>query len=208
MIIENVIQNTEQWHMARLGVATASEFSSVCTNTGKASSSAATYRKTLFNEWLSQNYKRGFYGRAMEHGHVSEGQARLEYAMLYCPPGVEVTQPGFCYMDETRMVGCSPDGLVGDEGGLELKCPDPYTHWEYLKAGKLPTIYNAQVQGSMLVTGRPWWDFVSYCENAKMFRLRVYRDEEYILTLHAMLNIFIQQVLADREAFIKSGFMI
>ena len=97
---------------------------------------------------------------------------------------------GLCYLDEHRNFSCSPDGLVGEDGGLEIKCPLIHTHVEYLLDGKLPTKYVQQVQGSMLISGRKWWDFMSYYPGLKPLVVRVERDEKFIAKLKDELNKF------------------
>ena len=79
--------------------------------------------------------------------------------------------------------GVSPDGLVGADGGLEIKCPAPSTHVKYLRDGKLPVAYKQQVMGCLWITGRSWWDFVSYHESMPALLIRVERDEDYIKAL-------------------------
>ena len=72
-----------------------------------------------------------------------------------------------CYKGEDKLVACSPDGLIGDNGGLEIKCPSQGVHVEYLLSGKMPTKYTLQVQGFLYVTGREWCDFMSYHPSMK-----------------------------------------
>jgi hypothetical protein len=79
--------------------------------------------------------------------------------------------------------GASPDGLVGDEGGIEIKCPLPHTHVSYLRAGDVPSKYIPQIQGCLWITGREWWDFMSYHPAMEDLIVRVYRDEAYIKKL-------------------------
>ena len=110
----------------------------------------------------------------------------------------EVQQVGFCLEDGGRY-GCSPDGLVGDDGLVELKNPQGKTAVEYLLKGELPTTYFQQVQGQLLVTERAWCDFVSYYPGLPLLVLRVARDEEFIGKLESELAIFCQELDAICE---------
>ena len=98
--------------------------------------------------------------------------------------GYVVTESGFIQHPEYPFAGCSPDGLIASDGGLEMKCPKSSAiHLERFISG-VPDEYMPQVQGCMWVTGRQWWDFVSYDsrmpESHRMLRIRVKRDEEFI----------------------------
>jgi hypothetical protein len=87
-----------------------------------------------------------------------------------------VVEVGLCLHDEFEC-GASPDGLVGDDGGLEIKCPLPHTHVSYLRAGDVTGKYIPQIQGCLWITGREWWDFMSYHPAMEDLIVRVYRDE-------------------------------
>lgn len=136
----------------------------------------------------------GYVSKAMREGIMREPEARSWYA-LEC--NLEVQRVGFIESDCGRY-GCSPDGLVGEEGGLELKCPTPPVHAEYLIEGTLPLAYMGQVHGSLIVTKRPWWDFVSYCHGMDPFRLRVTRDS-FTDALEAELENFWVKLQAALE---------
>ncbi len=109
----------------------------------------------------------------MQYGVDTEPEARRWYAL---ERDTDVKQVGFCLSDDLRF-GCSPDGLVGEDGGLELKCPLLKTHAEYLDDGGLPLEYVPQVHGSLIVTGRKWWDFMSYAPGLKPLLIRVFPDD-------------------------------
>jgi dihydrofolate reductase len=99
----------------------------------------------------------------------------------------EVTEVGFC-MHDTLRCGVSPDGLIGDDGGIEIKCPKPSTHVKYLRKGTLPSEYKAQVMGCLWITGRQWWDFMSYHPQMPNLLIRVHRDDEYINQLERLVT--------------------
>ena len=114
--------------------------------------------------------------KAMEKGTEREQMARSAYEI---ETGNIVQQVGFIEYKRNRMVGASPDGLVLDDGGIEIKCPEPLKHTMTLLYG-MPKDHIAQVQAGMMVTGRMWWDFVSFCPEHKRFPFyveRVARDD-------------------------------
>jgi len=176
MRFHNVDQKSEEWIKLRLGVPTASDFDKIMTPKKMELSKSATklaYR--LIGEKLSPylpERAESYMSRAMEWGVQTENEARALYAM---ETDLVITNGGFCMTDDGHF-GCSPDGLVGDEGGLELKCPEAGTHIEYLCNGVLPDEYKPQVHGQLIVTGRKWVDFMSYSINLPPFVVRVTPD--------------------------------
>lgn len=155
-------QYTPEWWDARRGIPTCSQFHRIITPvTEKLSSGADDYIHELIGQRICHTPE--FFTdrpttRDMEHGSAIEPEARRAYEFFRA---VEVKEVGFVLHDSKRYGG-SPDGLVGDDGGLELKCPQMKTHVKYLIEQKLPDEYKAQVHGLLIVTGRPWWDFMSY----------------------------------------------
>jgi len=123
--------------------------------------------------------------KPMLHGLECEPESRAWYALM---TDEDVKQIGFCTTDCGRF-GASPDSAVGDEGGLELKCPMPKTHLSYLLGNKLPDDYKAQVHGQLVVTGWKWVDFVSYARGLPPFKIRVEPDE-YTEALRSALEQF------------------
>jgi len=199
-------QGSDEWRMARLGLATASRFADVMA-TLKSGGEAATrrnYRTELVVERLTYKPTESFLSRPMQIGIEREPLARGEYEALM---GCAVQEVGFVLHPEFEC-GASPDGLIGLNGGIELKCPTVGVHFDYLKlpAGECPSEYRWQVQGAMWLTGRLWWDFVSYCPEfppeLQLIRRRVLRDESAIDKLEAGVKAFMQEVRAD-EAFAR-----
>lgn len=174
MIILDHAQGTPEWHAARRGIPTASEFGRIVTpKTGKLSASADGYIADLIDEIARPDAERGWAGnRHTIRGTELEPEARDWYGLI---AEGDVRQVGLCLTDD-RLAGCSPDALVGDDGGLEIKAPDGPTHVRYLRAGVLPDDYRPQVHGSLVVSGRAWWDFVSWCPPYRPLLVRVYRD--------------------------------
>ncbi len=179
-------QQSLEWFAARLGIPTASSFSKIITSKGEPSKQAQGYLYTLAAERISGIREQSFSSAATEEGVRREEESRLVYSML---KEVEVEQVGFCLEDNERW-GCSPDGLVGDNGLVEFKNPTGKVAVEYLLANKIPTKYFVQVQGQMFVTGREWTDFVSYYPGLKPLIIRVNRDEEFIAKLEKELTEF------------------
>jgi len=199
IIITDIEQGTEEWHDLRKGIPTASNFGNIITPTGKKSTQDKKYLFKLVAESIL-GHQDSYKNEAMEHGNDTEALARLEYEM---DTGAIVDQVGFVFFDKLKDVGCSPDGMIenaAEQGGVEIKCPLPHTHVSYLLGKKLPTVYVPQVQGSMWVTGRSWWDFFSYCEGLPNFRIRVERDEEYIKLMAEMVAMFVADLKLAKGA--------
>jgi len=179
-------QRTPEWYASRMGIPTASSFDKIITPKGELSTQRTKYLYKLVAEKLSGTVEETYINLAMQHGIDTEDEARKVYELVTLN---DVEQVGFCLSDCERY-GASPDGLVGDDGLLEIKCPKAETHIEYLLNGKLPTAYFQQVQGQLLVTGRKWCDFMSYYPNLKPFIVRVERDDEFLSKLEQALIDF------------------
>lgn len=195
-IIESIEQGTQEWLELRLGKVTASKFSEVMTNGrgGKPSATAKSYMIKLVAEILRGQPMPFFENDAMRWGTETEPQARAMYELKN---DVDVKEVAFVELNE--FVGVSPDGLVGDEGLLEIKCPNTETQIKrFLDGVGLPKEYEAQVQGQLWVTGREWCDFVSFDPRidveASYIQTRVYRDEEYIAKLEEKVTAFVEEM--------------
>jgi hypothetical protein len=171
-------QKSAEWWDLRRGVPTASAFDRILTPT-KAQPSAA--QDAYIAELISERSEfvppfvvrdGGFLTDEMAEGIRREPEARSWYAMQ---TDGDVRQVGFVLSACGRW-GCSPDSLVGEDGGLELKNPAPATHVQYLLAGGLPVEYKCQVHGQLIVTGRKFFDFVSYCPGFAPLLVRVEPD--------------------------------
>ena len=175
-------QGSDEWLAARLGVPSASNFGKVVSPTGKLSASKKGYMLDLLAERLTGESTSFTSNAWMDRGTELEPEAANLYEFM---TDSECEEKGFL-LDDSGKFGASPDRIVG-EGGLEIKCPKPATHVEYLLAGKAPTKYLPQIQGCMLVTGAKWWDFMSYCPGIKPLIVRVKRDEDYLAKLESEL---------------------
>lgn len=191
MKLHNVQQGTPEWLELRLGLPTASEFHNLITPLWKTKTGEGpnTYLCRKIVEKVCRHIDEDFGGGfAMEQGFILEHEAIPWFEFAH---DVAVERVGFCTTDDGR-VGCSPDGLIGEDGGIEMKCPLPHTHLKYLLAGTLPADYAAQVHGSMYVTGRPWWMFVSYSRKFPALVIKVERDEKIQAAIHEALTGFLK----------------
>lgn len=176
MNVLDVKQGSEAWFAARRGIPTASRFDQIITPAkGLPSSSQGKLIDELLAEALlpASNEPQRM-TEDMRSGMVLEAEARCAYELGHTLQPVK--EVGFV-LHESGLFGGSPDALVGDAGGVEIKCPNGTTHIGYVRAGVLPADYRCQVHGYMAVTGRPWWDFFSYHRGLEPFFLRVGRDE-------------------------------
>jgi hypothetical protein len=200
MRINNHEQGSQEWLESRLGRPTASNFGKLLTPTGKASSSADSYINELIAQKITGELPEFYTNSAMERGNELEPAAKALYELSN---DVEVVEVGLCLHD-TLECGASPDGLVGDDGGIEIKCPLPHTHVAYLRDGKIPSKYIPQVQGCLWITGREWWDFMSYHPAMEDLIVRVYRDEEYIKLLAAAVTSAVETIETQSQKWRKS----
>lgn len=188
LILDGIEQRSEEWYKIKAGIPSASNFDKIITAKGTQSKSYKKYIYRLAAEAVTGRTKDFYVSKSMQDGIDNEPKARELYSFVM---RVDLTTPGFVFNDETRMYGCSPDALVvGQNWGLEVKCPDQDTQAEYLIEQKLPSIYFHQVQGSMLVTGFERWDFISYCEGLAPLIIKVKRDEVFIGHLQKALEKF------------------
>jgi len=184
MKILEMEQGTQEWLEARLGCPSGSGFSKLITASGTPSSSAESYINDLIAELITGESTPFHVTEWMQRGTELEPFARMNYEL---ETDREVTEVGFCMHDILRC-GVSPDGLIGDDGGIEIKCPKPSTHVKYLRKGTLPSEYKAQVMGCLWITGRQWWDFMSDHPQMPNLLIRVHRDEEYINQLERLVT--------------------
>lgn len=190
-------QGSPDWFAARLGIPTASEFSSILAKgEGK---TRATYLRKLAGEILTGEPMPTYQNADMERGTLMEDEARNAYAFL---KDAEPLRVGFVLNGDK---GCSPDSLLGDAGGLEIKSAATHIQIERLMKGELPSEHKAQVQGNLWVCEREWWDFASYCHRLPLMVVRVYRDEGYIANLAGAVKAFNEE-LATTVQFIRQQY--
>jgi len=195
-MIEMMEQGTDAWFEARIGKVTASRVADVIakTKTGY-STSRDNYMAQLVCERLTKQKAEGFTNAAMQHGTETEPLARLSYEVAQ---NVLVDEVGFVPHPSIEMAGASPDGLVGDDGLLEIKCPNTATHIETLLSQTVPGKYNTQMQFQMACTGRKWCDFVSFDNRLphelQLFVKRVPRDDVFIKQIEAEIVQFLAEL--------------
>ena len=194
MIVLNVEQGSKEWHNARLGIPTASRFSQIITKTLKPSVSATGYMHELLGEWALGEPSSNFSSAFMERGISTEDEAINYYEF---EQEEDTRKVGFCLRDD-KLAGCSPDRLVGLNGGLEIKVPSAKIHIAYL-LGSPVADYHAQVQGCLYITGREWWDILSFNPFMPPSLVRCQRDEAFITKLDGYLKIFLDKLSVEKE---------
>ena len=182
-------QGEGDWLQMRVGKVTASELSNLVTPDFKIRTGETPH--TYLCEKIAEAWRGkplpGFSSWATEQGQLLEDEARSWYCLTHADHRLH--NVGFVEHDDGRC-GASPDALLGEDGGLELKCPQPTNHVRYLLAGTVPKDYIAQVHMSLYVTGRKWWRFVSYHRGYPALVLTVERDEAIMGKIEAALSAF------------------
>lgn len=185
-----VTQGSTEWHGLRCCIPTASEFDELLTNKWALKDSIAR------DEYLLRKVAGKVMGYAeeslssfnMQQGAILESEALPWYEGVY---DVAVQRVGFCTTDDGK-AGASPDGLIGDDNGLEIKCPTPHVHLSYLLGDGIPRQYLAQVHGCMFVTGRPRWTFISYNRHFPPYIVEVKKDAAIDGQISAAIHKFSQ----------------
>lgn len=189
-------QGSADWFVIRLGKVTASRVADVVakTKTGY-SASRANYAAQLIAERLTGKVEESYTNSAMQWGTEQEPDARLAYEFR---TDFEVEQVAFVGHPTITMSGASPDGLVGADGLLEIKCPNTATHIETLRGQSIPGKYETQMLWQMACTGRQWCDFASYDprlpETMRLFVRRLPRDDARIAELEAEVRSFLIEI--------------
>ena len=179
-------QNTEEWMQLRSGKFTASMFKDLFS-----AKTTQAYQKAIYKavfEKLTGEQPESFSNDYMQRGHELEPVAIEKYEMETFNT---VEEPGFFELNE--WVGASPDGLVGTDGLIEIKCPAYNTMIDYLLTGKVPSQYKWQVQGQLYVTGRKWCDFMAFHPKLKTLIIRVERDDKMIDELAQQIELCVQE---------------
>lgn len=186
-------QGSEEWYEERLGRVTASRVKDVVWRDryGKPYKAYDTYMMELIAERITGKRKR-FSAGVLEWGKTYEEEAANLYEEI---TGNEISTSGFVKIDGIE-AGASPDRLVGDDGTVEIKCPNTDTYVKYVLEGKVPNIYYDQIQWQLYATGRQWCDFVSYDPEVQepypsIFIVRVERDDEYIACMVERVKEFL-----------------
>lgn len=191
-IFDELEQGSADWISARMGIPTASMFATLLgiKKDAKEKSTRQTYMRKLAGEILTDEPMDNFTNDHMARGTEQEAEARDMYSFL---KDVEPRRVGFIRNGDA---GCSPDSLIGDDGGLEIKTALAHIQIDRLLKGELPPEYRAQVQGSIWLADRRWWDFVSYSPKLPLLVVRVPRDDGYIATLAGAVKDFNAELAA------------
>lgn len=202
-----MIQGSDEWKAERLGKVTASRIADVVAKTKTGwGASRANYMAELVAEILTGVPADHYVNGAMQWGIDHEHEARRAYEWA---KDVDVVQVGLVEHPRIAQSGASPDGLVGEDGLVEFKCPNTATHIDTLLTAQIPGKYVLQMQWQMACTGRKWCDFCSYDprmpESMRLFIMRVDRDEKLIGSLEQDVELFLrelnQKVAALRETY-------
>lgn len=198
-------QKTPEWYAARLGKVTASRVADLMarTKTGYGAS-RGNYLAELLCERLTGEQADRFTSAEMQRGTDLEPQARAAYAFIH---STSVQECGFIVHPVIEGFGASPDGLIGDVGLVEIKCPNTATHVDYLLSQTVPGKYVTQMMAQMACTGRTWCDFVSYDprlpDDLQLFVKRVHRDKDAIAEMEKEIETFLAE-LKDKELKLRN----
>ena len=206
-------QGSRAWVEARLGIPTASQFSRLLTpKRMQVSAGRHRYRAELLAEWITGEPVEEFDTEWTERGRALEPMARSYYAIQR---DVDVRAVGLCLRPVpcaphlsvgAVAVGASPDGLVGDVGAVELKCPGMVKHILTCSAGGVPAAYRMQIQGQLWVTGRKWVDFMSYHPDApEQILERVEPDPAVQQAFDDVIPAFVAELAEARRNLLDRG---
>lgn len=188
--VVDCVQGTPEWHEARLGIPTASEFATVMAS-GKSNTESKTralYMRKLAGELITGLPREEYRNAQMDRGNEMEAEVRNLYAMA---TNDEVVQVGFL---RNGRKGASPDGLVGSAGMVEIKTQVPHLLIERLLSGEVPPEHMAQCQGNLWVGERDWIDIVIGYTKMPLFRRRIMRSSLYIARLELAIDIFLEEL--------------
>jgi len=205
-IYTDLVQGSQEWHEARCGSIGATAINDIM-STGKGSAESAgrkNYRAAKVCEILTKFTAENYVNAAMQRGIDLEPAARDVYSFVR---GVDVEQVGLIKHPVLTYSHASPDGLVGDDGMIEIKVPSPANHIDYLLGRVVPSIYVKQLQWQMACSGRLWNDFVSYGpelpEEMQIFIVRMERDDAMIAEMEKAViefQVSIEKMIAELKA--------
>ena len=189
-------QRTEEWFRARAGKVTASRVSDIIAKTKSGySTSRDNYMAELICQRLTGAVGESFQNAAMAWGTNTEPLARAAYVSA---KGTSVEEIGFVPHPTIENAGASPDGLIGEDGLIEIKCPLTNTHMNMILEQEIPTKYHVQMQWQIACTGRQWCDFVSFDprmpEHMQLYIHQVERDQKMIGNLEAEVIKFLKDM--------------
>lgn len=193
-VFKGINQGSDDWLKLRLGMPTASRVKDLMAKgSGK---TRANYMDKLISEILLGSVGDEIKTIHMDWGNKTEPQARSMYEL---ENNIDVKQVAFV-IKENIFVGCSPDGLIGESGLIEIKCPKTETQLKTYKMGKIPSIHRAQIQAQIWICEREWCDFVSYDPRidgeGSYFQFREFRDDKKISDIEQAVKIFNDEILS------------
>lgn len=196
-----VVQGSVEWHLARCGKVTASRIADLMSTTKSGwGASRGNYMAELIAERLTGVPADSFSNAAMKWGVETEPMARAAYQFY---ADLDVAETGFVPHPTIAESGASPDGLVGEDGLVELKCPNTATHIETLLGATVPGKYMLQMQWQMACTDRKWCDFASFDprmpENMRLFVRRLQRNNSEIKFIGERVLEFLDELQAKIE---------
>lgn len=203
----DIEQNTPEWLALRTGAVTASRVKDVMAKlkNGGESAARASYKLELLTEVLTGRAAEHYVSQPMEFGIENEPLARTAYEIAQ---DVEVERIGYVKHPTIPRSGCSPDGLLGDDGLVEIKVPNTTTHLKYLIADAVPDEYIPQIMWQLACSGRQWCEFVSYDprlpQDFSLFVKRLPRDEKLIASMEFEVVQFIEELNAMCEKLLKN----
>lgn len=188
--IINCVQGSPEWAQARLGIPTASEFSSILTKGrgGAESRTRQTYLYKLAGERVTGEVMESFTSPHMERGKLMEEEARSAYSFV---TGLDCQTVGFL---RRGRAGASPDALIGEDGLLEIKTKLPHLLIEALLKGEFPPEHKAQCQGQLRIAERDWIDLAIYWPGLPIVITRAHRDEAFIAELSVAVTQFNEEL--------------
>lgn len=200
-------QGTEEWKVARRGFASASRMADIMAKTKSGpAATRANYMAQLVAERLTGKCEESYTSADMQRGTELEPEARAAYCLL---TDNDVAEVGFILHPAIEWSGASPDGLIGDDGLIEIKCPKTATHIDTLRGGSIDRRYMLQMQWQMACTGRQWCDFASYDPrlpgSMSLHIRRVQRDNILIFEMEAHVIEFLREI-AETVADLKTRY--
>ncbi|WP_019223384.1 lambda exonuclease family protein [Bartonella rattaustraliani] len=204
-------QRTAEWFRARLGKVTASNIYNIMSKTAKGlpTSKYEDYKIKLITERLTGEASPSYETEDMRWGIEHEDDALQEYGFIY---DANIVKCGFIQHPTIEMAGASPDGLIGDDGLIEVKCPRSVNHMRFFMDSQIKPEYLAQMQFQMACTGRKWCDFISYDPrftdqkaHLRMKIKRINRDEEQIQKMNQAVEIFLEEIERDLKQILTQA---
>ncbi|EJF82923.1 lambda exonuclease family protein [Candidatus Bartonella washoeensis] len=204
-------QRTAEWFQARLGKVTASNVYNVLNKTAKGlpTSKYEDYKMKLITERLTGEISQSYTTPAMQWGIEHEEDALKEYEFIY---DTNVTRCGFVQHPKMEMAGASPDGLIGEDGLIEVKCPQSTSHLRFFMYDEIKPEYIAQMQFQMACTGRKWCHFMSYnpqfvgrSTGLRMKIKRIFRDEKHIEEINKAVESFLAEIEQDMKQILTKA---